>query len=71
MIDLIGEYTLKSPYHKRKRLPFNVISCFIDREFNMVVETVEYKGKTRHEIKTNYTSKSIREMIEKGILIKL
>ena len=63
---LKGEYTFKSPYHKNKRLPFNIIGYSLNEERPVEVETVEYKGWTRSVICSNYTLKTILEFIVSG-----
>ena len=68
MKNLIGNYTFKSPYHKRKQLRFNVIGLSYNAEFPLRVETVEYKGKMAIPVKANYPEKAIRQMIESGKL---
>lgn len=63
---LKGEYTFKSPYHKNKRLPFNIIGYSLNEERPVEVETVEYKGWTRSVICSNYTLKTTLEFIVSG-----
>lgn len=66
MKNIIGKYELKSPYHKRKMLPFNVLRKNLDGTFE--VNTVEYSGKKCFPINTDYTENNINRLIAKKII---
>jgi len=64
-----GDYTLKSPYHKNKRLPFIITGRqWFTPEHPIEVNTVEYKGWTKHDINTGYSIESIKWLIESGTI---
>ena len=65
---LKGEYTLKSPYHKNKRLPFNILGYSCNEDYPIMVHTVEYKGWNKHNVDTNYTLKTVLEFIMSGLI---
>lgn len=66
---MMQEYTFKSPYHKCKRLPFNVI-CINQHDNRAYCETVEYKGWEKEWINGHWTLESIQKMIDSGYLKK-
>lgn len=55
-----GNYTFKSPYHKNKRLPFNLLGVSGDR---ISVYTVEYKGWTKYDHYGDYTVESLESLL--------
>jgi len=63
---MVGQYELKSPYHKNKMLPFNVMYKNYDDTFEVYTE--EYKGWTCSPVNTQYTEESIKSLINKGII---
>ena len=64
--NITGQYELKSPYHKRKMLPFNVLRKNLDGTFR--VKTVEYSGKKCFPIDIDYTENNINRLIAKKII---
>lgn len=68
--DLLGVYAVISPYHKeRYYLPF-IIHSYQESDKSYGVFTVEYKGLTSYRVDTRYSEKTIRELINDGIIIK-
>jgi len=65
---LKGEYTLKSPYHKNKRLPFNILGYSFDEGRPVIVHTFEYKGWVKHDVDTVYSLKTVLEFIMSGLI---
>ena len=65
-----GNYSFKSPYHKNKRLPFNIIGRSYDDNFPIQVNTVSYRGWTKECISTGYTIESILDKINSKHLTK-
>lgn len=63
---IYGRYTVKSPYHKNKRLPFNIVGTF--SEGTVLVETVEYKGSSSMNVTSSYKIGDIEERIKEGFL---
>lgn len=67
---LLGSYKVKSPYHKNKFLPFDLLyTTQIDN--GIEVYTEEYKGRKCYPIKTTYELKSILKLINKKVIIKI
>ena len=60
-LEMAGTYWLKSPYHKNKKLPFNI-------ESDGYVSTVEYKGWDAYLVQGKYSLESLNELIDKGII---
>jgi hypothetical protein len=60
--EIAGTYILKSPYHKNKKLPFNI-------ESDGYVSTVEYKGWQAYLVQCKYSLESLLQLIEKKIII--
>ena len=59
-------FTVKSPYHKNKRLPFRIIGF---TEYPIIfVLTQEYKGKVKNDVTSIYNLDTILEWIESGFL---
>ena len=63
---IYGRYTVKSPYHKNKRLPFNIIGTF--SEGTVLVETVEYEGSSSINVTSSYRIDDIEARIKEGFL---
>ena len=71
MKNLIGNYTLKSPYHKNKRLNFDIVKHSPHLgEYSYRVLTVEYKGWKAFPVDTFYSESSIIKLIENKIIVK-
>lgn len=73
---LIGDYYLKSPYHKRKKLPFSVKAVYPQGEHTSVaypleISTVEFKGNVEIPVNTAYAVKTVAGMINRGLLKKV
>jgi len=65
---MTGNYVLKSPYHKNKMLPFNILYKSYDGMYRVITE--EYKGKKCYPVDTYYPPKEIQKLITKGIIHK-
>jgi hypothetical protein len=66
MENIIGNYSLKSPYHKNKRLPFSIRR--INQNNTAFCETVEYKGWKRFDVSGDWCLDNLKEMIASGFL---
>ena len=66
--NLIGYYKFKSPYHKNKWLPFEVVGDSFSKEFPLICRTVEYKGRKKIKIKSEWTLQSVTDMVKTGKL---
>lgn len=60
-LELAGQYNFKSPYHKNKKLPFNI-------ESDGYVSTIEYKGWTAYMVQCYYTNEGLNELVNSGKL---
>ena len=68
--DILGIYTVKSPYHKEAHyLPFVILNYLKDDNTYRVM-TIEYKGQTSYIIDTFYSEKSIQAHISQDIIQK-
>lgn len=68
--EICGVYFFKSPYHQSKRyLPF-VIHAIHPHNPSAPIEvsTVEFKGWTRYDVRAQYTTRHVRELLMTGKL---
>ena len=65
-----GNYQFKSPYHKKKMLPFNIIGRSFSTDYPIHVYTVEYRGWDRKEAPGDYKIEVLKEFIDSGFLTK-
>ena len=69
--EYLGTYKVRSPYHHNKWLPFEIDRInYFNGAFPLHVSAVEYKGRKRYEIQSDYSIEVINEMIKTGKLRK-
>ena len=63
--NLVGNYLINNPYTKgnKKTLPFNVLGESYSKDYPVLVQTYEYRGKTRKPYTGNYTIEAVKKII--------
>ena len=67
---LKGIYTHESHCHKNKRLPFVITGIFFNNIFPIECINVTYDGRQKNTIRSGWTYKSVKKMIDSGYLRK-